>query len=162
MYTVKQVATFAYLAGVIDSDGTIGIRKSTYAMRVRGDAQQPMYSERLCVKQVEPHAVKLLAATFGGSVYVQSPTTKRGRPLHAWLVTDRKAFATICALLPYLRIKKVQARNAMRLRQLKNESASQRMAIGRGHVGGACRSAEMSKKMDDLYEKSKTLNRVGV
>ncbi len=31
--------TLAYLAGIIDADGCIGVKKSTYAMRVRKDAQ---------------------------------------------------------------------------------------------------------------------------
>jgi hypothetical protein len=31
----------AYLAGVLDSDGTIGVKRSTYSMRVIGDSAQP-------------------------------------------------------------------------------------------------------------------------
>ena len=37
----------AYMAGVLDSDGYIGVHRSDYAMRVRGDAGQVIYSPRV-------------------------------------------------------------------------------------------------------------------
>ena len=49
----------AYLAGVIDSDGSIGIKRSTYAMR-HGNGGQATYSERVMCRQVTPEAVRLL------------------------------------------------------------------------------------------------------
>ena len=52
---------FAYCAGVIDSDGYIGVHRNTYAMRVRGDAGQAVYQPRVQVKQVESGAVDHLA-----------------------------------------------------------------------------------------------------
>lgn len=108
----------AYMAGVIDSDGCIGIKKSTYAMRVKKDASQPIYSERITLKQVEPQAVELAHAMFGGHRSVTDPTAKRGRPLHTWHIHSKSAGAAIVALLPYLRIKRKQAENAIRLREL--------------------------------------------
>ncbi len=48
-YYMNKREITSYLAGCIDSDGTIGIKKSTYAMRVTGDSGQPTYSERLAL-----------------------------------------------------------------------------------------------------------------
>ncbi len=108
----------SYLAGVIDSDGCIRVKKSTYAMRVRKDATQAVYAEQIMCKQVEPHAVELLHATFGGYRSVCDPTAKRGRPLHSWNIHSRSAGEALKALVPYLRIKRAQAENALALRAL--------------------------------------------
>lgn len=87
-------AVLAYAAGVIDSDGSIGIRRSTYNMRVTGDASQPVYSVRVCVKQVTSEAVELLKETFGGSLMMQKPSLRKGKPLHYWEITNRRAAST--------------------------------------------------------------------
>ena len=65
-------ATLAYLAGAIDSDGTVGVKRSTYAQRVRGDAGQAVFSERIALRQVTPEIVNRLRETFGGSVYMKT------------------------------------------------------------------------------------------
>lgn len=152
----------AYCAGVIDSDGTIGIKRSTYAMRVTKSCEQPTFSERICVKQVEPHAVQLLKELFGGSFYMTKPTAARGRHLYTWQVTDRRAHTALVALLPFLRIKAEQARNCLALRDLKDLSVLQRIAKGRGHIGAARRPVEISIAMESRYEQARSLNRVGV
>jgi hypothetical protein len=154
--------TLAYLAGVIDSDGSISVRRSTYSQRVRKDSGAPTYSERVTVKQVTPEAVDLLHETFGGYRFTSSPSAKRGRPLHGWEVTNRKASTALTALLPSLRIKRGQAENCLALRKLKQRSAVERVAVGRGHVGASPRSAELNTAMENTYAQSRALNRVGV
>jgi hypothetical protein len=152
----------AYAAGVIDSDGTIGVKRNTYSMRVVGDCGQPTYSERVCVRQVEPEAVELLHAMFGGRLGHSKPSVKRGRSLYEWQVTDAKAAACLTALLPYLRIKSKQAENCLALRSVKESSKRARVAHGRGHTGAAPRSQEHSTAMEWHYQAAKELNRVGV
>jgi hypothetical protein len=108
----------AYAAGVIDSDGYIGVQHSDYRVRVRKDSQTPTYSARIIVKQVEPQAVDLLRAMWGGYRGVQGPSAKRGRPLHAWEVHSAGAGRALEAMLPYLRIKREQAKNALEVCRL--------------------------------------------
>lgn len=151
----------AYCAGVIDSDGCIRVRKSTYAMRVRGDAKAPVYSESIQVKQVEPQAIDLLHALFRGYRRVESNSLKNGRPFHAWTVTDLNANKALVALLPYLKIKKEQALNCLDLRVLKETAKTQRVARGRGHAGSASRAPELSAAMEETFLKGKRLNKVG-
>lgn len=78
-----DVTVLAYCAGVIDSDGCIGVKRNTYSMRKVGDATQPTYSERVSIKQVEPQAVRLLKDTFGGNLHAprsrQQTQRKGGR-----------------------------------------------------------------------------------
>jgi hypothetical protein len=108
----------AYAAGVVDSDGTIGIKRDTYAMRVRKDAGQPIYYERMAVKQVETAAVNLLFSIFAGHLGMTKSQLKNGRPLHVWAIHNKAAGRAIAQLLPFLRIKKAQAQNALALRSL--------------------------------------------
>ena len=115
----------AYAAGVVDSDGCIGVKRSDYAMRVRGDAGQAAYAGRVTVKQVTPQAVELLHSMFGGHLLTGKPTAKRGRPLMAWNVHSASAVRVCDALLPYLRIKRAQAENVIALGAL-NSGPSRR------------------------------------
>jgi hypothetical protein len=103
----------AYLAGVLDSDGSIGVYRNTYAMRVRGDASQPIYQARIHVKQVESGAVGLFKETFGGHLFLEKPNALRGRPLWSWSVHSAACKAVLETALPHLRIKRAQAENAL-------------------------------------------------
>lgn len=118
----------AYLAGVLDSDGYFTIRRSTYQMRVRGDATQPVFSEKVGIKQVQPHAIDLLFEYFGGYRRMEKPSAINGKMLHAWSVTDKKAIAVVQELLPYLRIKHRQAEILLELRNSK--TANIRLIVG--------------------------------
>lgn len=108
--TLPDESVLAYCAGVIDSDGYIGIKCSTYSMRVTGDSRQPTYSERICVKQVEPEAVTLLHGIFGGTFTSARSYSRKGRPLYSWQVTDKRAAGCLAAIVPFLRIKQVKPR----------------------------------------------------
>ena len=152
----------AYLAGVFDSDGTIGIKRNTYSMRVVGDSAAPTYSERIHIRQVERPALELLAATFGGNIGVDDPNAKRGRPLFCWGQTDAKAARTLRALLPFLRIKRQQAKNCLALRAVKERSKRARVRRNRGCVGALSRTAAHGHEMERLYLRAKQLNHVGI
>lgn len=108
----------AYAAGVIDSDGYIGVKHSDYRVRVLKDCQTPTYSARVIVRQVEPQAIDLLHAMWAGYRGVHDPSAKRGRPLHSWQVTSAGAGRALGAVLPYLRIKREQAVNAIEVCRL--------------------------------------------
>jgi hypothetical protein len=110
----------AYLAGCLDSDGYFTIKRSTYQMRVRGDATQPMFSEKVGLKQVIKEVPELLHQAFGGCLRIEKPSAKKGKPLHAWSVTDRQAVRCVQTVLPFLRVKHRQAEFLLELRELKN------------------------------------------
>lgn len=94
--------TLAYCAGVIDSDGTIGVRHSNGS-----------YFARVQVKQVTPQAVDLLHKTFAGYRFTTAPQAEGRRPLHGWAVHSRSAGSVLRAVLPFLRIKVEQAENGI-------------------------------------------------
>lgn len=109
----------AYLAGCLDCDGWLTIKRNTYAMRVRGDASQPVYGERVGLKQITPDVPALLREYFGGYLRTEKPSVKNGRPLHSWSATDKQAIECVSSLLPYMRVKRQQAEILLQLRALK-------------------------------------------
>ena len=88
-------------------------------MRARNDAYQPVFSEKIGLKQTSPEIVNMLTQYFGGYKCIEKPSTKRGKPLHAWSVSDRKAITVIKTLGNYLTIKHKQAMILLELRGLK-------------------------------------------
>jgi len=111
--------TLAYLAGVMDSDGSFGMRRTTYGMRKRGE-QTPVYSERVKLAQVVPVVPLMLKEIFCGHFCITKPYAKKGQPLYRWEGTQKVAARCIKALYPYLRIKKRQAEILIKLRENKN------------------------------------------
>lgn len=152
----------AYLAGAVDSDGTIGIKRSTYGMR-HNNGGGPTFSERVALRQVTPEIPTMLHAHFGGALYMTKgyPLAGKGRALYSWAVTDLRATACLKAILPFLRVKRAQAENCLVLRALKVRSKRKMTAKGRGHQGNAPRPAEITAAMESAYETAKSLNRVG-
>ena len=107
----------AYAAGVIDSDGYIGVRRG------------PRYSARVMVKQVQPEAIDLLHEMFGGYRSTSPPAAERGRQLLTWEVHSASAGRACEALLPYLRIKRAQAENAIEVCRINAEPQRRRFDI---------------------------------
>jgi len=106
---------FAYLAGIMDSDGSFRVEKR----RVRG-MLGPQYRINIRCAQVVPSpAVDLLAKAFGGRLARKKARWPSGRNLVSWSIFDRKAIPAIEALLPYLRVKNTQAHLLLELRGLK-------------------------------------------
>lgn len=112
-------AIYAYLAGAIDSDGSITMKRSTYHMRVRKDAKNPVYSERILLKQVTPDIPEFLQETFGGSLRTTKGQTPNSKPLYSFECRDLQAAALCRQLLPYLRVKRKQAEINLELRESK-------------------------------------------
>lgn len=151
----------AYCAGTIDSDGTIGIKRNTYAVRVVKNSGQATYSARICVRQVTTEALLALQSAFGGSIRPAKTYAKRGRLMYQWEIRDLIAERALRLLLPHLRIKQMQARNCLDLRALVARSKAARVSFGRGHAGAAIRPAEITNRMEECYARAKALNVVG-
>ncbi len=121
-YSTLQIA---YIAGIVDGEGCIRIKKTTPDIgRVT-----PGYSASLVVKMVDREAVTLLKEFFGGCLYKEKPSVEKGNPLFCYGVSDNKALFAIKSILPYLLIKKDQARKVLVLGRLKKRSNKHRTKI---------------------------------
>jgi len=87
----------AYLAGVIDSDGYISVKRTG----------RNSYTPRVGIKQIEPEAVDLAQATWGGYRAIDT------RQMWVWQTTGAKCAGVLRDIRPFLRIKGEQADNAL-------------------------------------------------
>jgi len=154
---------FAYLAGLIDGEGSIMIKKSTYRMRSPRwkDMIHPEYSPRVTMKNTNKEVIFLLKRVFGGSVrkdrkvYQGKNSFKSKRVMWAYDVHDRQAYNLVRALYPYLIIKKPQAEVILELEYAK-------MNAKRVHTPGFYGkpyNSETIARFEELYQKIKRLNR---
>lgn len=119
----------AYIAGVVDADGYIGIARNTYRQRKVRDATQPIYQPRLEVKQVTTQAVDFAAQTLEGSRFTSAGQHAGSAPLAVWAVHSAAAVRVCDALLPYLRIKEAQARAVLEVGAIHAEPNRRRFPI---------------------------------
>lgn len=112
-----QTTDMAYAAGVLDSDGYMGItRNRSIGMVSR------LYRPRIVLKQVTPEAVELIDSLWPGHRRMTKSQSENGRPLYTWLRHSRAAGETLEDLLPYLRIKRAQAENIIEVCRILQES----------------------------------------
>lgn len=122
----------AYCAGVMDSDGHIGVHVNWYRVKHAGDAKQPTYQPRCSVKQLDPEAIEVFHELFAGHCYVDtSAQSKRGsgRPINVWQVHSASCRRVLEALRPYLRIKCKQADLILELCDLNQSPRSRTWVI---------------------------------
>lgn len=108
----------AYCAGVLDSDGHIGVHVNWY--KVRSDrwreSKQPTYQPRASVKQLDPEAIEVFADLFAGHCYVDKGNARgSARPINVWQVHSAATGRVLTELRPYLRVKTRQADLALEL-----------------------------------------------
>ena len=158
---VKQT-TISYLAGLVDGEGYVGIKKDLTSVRNK-HSKSPLYHERIQIRMSDENAIKLFKETFGGNYYFEkekanNPLTKKR--MYCYQISDLSAAKTLKLLLPYLRIKKKQAQICLKL--YKNKRT--KLARKRGNLGGRKKDKgrPMSQKVlnyrDKLWKQIKQLN----
>jgi hypothetical protein len=100
----------AYVAGLIDGEGSIGINKTwkdTYAVRV-------------CVGMsvVAEQVILALQESYGGRVSPMKPDNERCCPKLRWAAEGELAIAVLELIYPFLILKRPQAEVAFRLQDL--------------------------------------------
>ena len=82
---MSRKETVIYLAGLVDGEGYIGIKKTKYARH----CPSPTYHERIQVRMVEEKAISLIKQTFGGNYYKETEHSKYSkRPLYCYAISD--------------------------------------------------------------------------
>lgn len=114
-WTRNQI--FAYLAGIMDSDGSFRIEKRNVSGMLH-----PHFRINVRCSQVAPSpAIELLSATFGGRLGARDDGRRNSRPLVVWSLHDRAAATAVKSLLPFLQVKKSEAWLLLQLRWLKEQ-----------------------------------------
>jgi hypothetical protein len=107
----------AYLAGVMDSDGSIsiGVNKSE---GTNGSA--PRFFELIAIRQCDPQAVHLAQELFGGNITIGKSRGQFRRASYDWYARNQRACTVVATLRPFLRIKARQADIVLNMRAIKD------------------------------------------
>lgn len=92
----------AYLAGIIDGEGSILITKW------KGNRLNPTYRTRVAIQMTDREPVKLAHVVLGG-FFFDNYKTKSGKRLFMWCVEGTNAVRALKKVHKYLRVKKNQA-----------------------------------------------------
>jgi len=125
---------FAYIAGIVDGEGSIGItRPMSFCSKkqTRGTGKRPDVVERnkkghekgaircpyvqVSVANTNEWLIHWLHFNFGGSIYCEQPGKNplSKRACWRWNITNKKAAEFLKLVLPYLKIKQEQAELAI-------------------------------------------------
>lgn len=102
----KASELLAYVAGVVDSDGHIGIDKSLTNPQRR---VSPRYQPTVCVVNTSEALMTLLQSEFGGSVNTRKKVAEHHKTTYRWKLCNRMAADFCRQIAPYLLVKKAQS-----------------------------------------------------
>lgn len=110
MIAAPGPAWFPYLAGTVDSDGSLTISRAQRKGPDGAPLGSPYYDPRITVSQTDRDAVDLFAQLFGGTVreYDYKPRP-HARPLFTWCAPVTAQLLVLDAIEPWLLIKRQQA-----------------------------------------------------
>lgn len=158
-----------YLAGFVDGEGSLMIRKSNYRITnpKYNDCKNSQYSPRIGVKNTCEEPLIILKKMFGGhlqlnkKIYPSVSGFKSNKPLYVYNAEHNIAYLIAEALYPYLIVKKRQAETILKLRELKKEASQNRDKTNKGFHGKAYRQESITK-FEQLYQEIKKLNGSGI
>lgn len=117
MHMTYSIAQLAYLAGIIDGEGTIsicdkrvmkrksqGIRKTNKVYRARIN-----FSTSVSVANTDPRIIDWLIQNFGGSMSHSKRQEENWRPKITWIMKTTEMVNILTQIVPYLVLKKEQA-----------------------------------------------------
>ena len=103
----RRKQSIAYLAGVVDSDGYIGVTKGKPNP---GNTKNPQYSLTVNVTNTSKAMMDWLVQNFGGRVYERkTPTNANWKQCYNWVVMFQNAREVLEMIEPFLVVKREQA-----------------------------------------------------
>lgn len=94
-----SVIELAYLAGIIDGEGSIQLVKNN----------KGSYTTRITVSNTDLRLIHWLMYSLGGSYYEQKKHNKNYKPTYHWVLSSKHTHNILLKVLPYLKLKKEQA-----------------------------------------------------
>ena len=104
MPQLKGKILYAYIAGIIDGEGSITLQPNT---------TKGCYTIRVSVGNTNEWLIQLLKNQFGGNFYPKRSKNKNAKLAWEWAVQSRKANEFLRLILPYLQLKHPQAELAL-------------------------------------------------
>ena len=116
---MSDKAKYGYFAGSIDGEGclTIGAGQKETCIN---------YNAIMCVQNTSKTLIDWLQSKFGGQVYLSKKETEKTKAAWMWRVTKKKDIEILLlAILPYLVVKREQAKVLLAYVQLAHEANSE-------------------------------------
>lgn len=105
----------AYLAGILDGEGSIQIRKR----KDRGMRRGFCYQLSISIANTNEWLVNWIHFNFEGGIYRKPSLLPHHKQAYLWQATSKQAEVVLKLLLPYLRLKKPQAEIALQFQSRK-------------------------------------------
>ena len=143
---IMNKLTAAYLAGIIDGEGSIDFQKTNEPQCKNGYH----YNPRLRIGMIDKKFIEWLKDSFGGCIYQRFGKGKN-RNSYTWSIQGKIMRDVLKKVYPYLRLKKQHAEIMMRYWKTK-----QYIPIYRKNYGCKELTSEARLERDRLFEQLKT------
>ena len=159
--------TAAYLAGFVDGEGYISLKRDSHDYR----GEKVIYfTAVLKIANTNQEIIEWCKSSFGGWIYLKTPKNgENWKDAYCWQLTGPNLEPLLIKLLPYLRIKKEQAR--LVLKKIKNQKLGELpykniSQINEQRVEKMDRNSDyrikIRKENEDIYWKLRELNKKGL
>lgn len=100
----------AYLAGLLDGEGCVGVYCSFSELGTRQKVPRPVYKARLTITNTDRRMLDWVHGRFGGAIISRRAANERSKPVFRWSLQGiNRVQALIKAVYPYLIVKQAQA-----------------------------------------------------
>lgn len=151
-----------YIAGVIDSDGYIGLCRQKESRR-RGNVTEN-YKPVVVVTQAQPEAVNFIKEIFGGNTGITRQQDQKYRTLYRWGLYSNETVKNFLEIIePYLRLKKKQARLVIEFCLTRIEAVQNKVVLRDSHgkfIKGSSRNTYTGVE-NQLWKQVLSLNQTG-
>lgn len=103
---------YAYLAGLIDGDGCVLVRRRDHPTRPGDRERGPSYGLNLSIGG-EPKHLTGLRELFGNVGFIYIRKKEGQRHLAEWTIAAKRGLVLLRLVVPYMRLKKAQAELAL-------------------------------------------------
>ncbi|MCK4669539.1 hypothetical protein KAT21_05420 [Candidatus Bathyarchaeota archaeon] len=102
---MNEKEKLAYLAGIIDGEGTIAIAKA----KIKEGRKNHLYSLRMSAANSDKGLVDWLKENFGGSIHILREEEGNHKKGYQWVLGSKDTYKLLKGMKDYLVIKKEQA-----------------------------------------------------
>ena len=104
-----QDTEYAYIAGFIDGEGSIGLRTSHSS-----DGRTPSYVARLRITNTNPDVLNWIHIATGIGLRTVKPNSNNNYQVYEWYVAGLQMKSLLEGILPFLKVKKLQAETLLK------------------------------------------------
>jgi hypothetical protein len=132
------LTSIAYAAGIIDGEGSISASVSPRCAK--------NFRIHVAVGMCDREVPDFLAQVFGGKVRLEKRKTGAGKSVFTWTIYCRNAAEFLALVLPYLRVKRDRAEDAILLASMmRNRVEVMRTPFGEGEIAARMEIASRIK-----------------